>query len=246
MKTALKIALTFPLAFAIACSASTPPDPVPGCGGGKCDDATNIPRYEADIAAMNANWPGTIPMETVEDGYRVLVQLGDQQLLADTHLFGTDVNVIPYDDGFNASDVDGNVIGAGDAVIAQYFPPGEIGIAVKHHRPEHRILSLEASSADDMKEDFKLQDTHIEIVVGVERDGVPGAVTMNNPQDLRGGPFRQRELLDDVPSSRLSRVLELGSADRMFRDNIRTMLLGFNAVSDFPGDYNGGDPTRRQ
>jgi hypothetical protein len=27
-----------------------------------------------------------------------------------------------------------------------------------------------------------------------------------------------------------------------FRDNIRTMLLGFNAVTNFPGDYNGGDP----
>jgi len=27
-----------------------------------------------------------------------------------------------------------------------------------------------------------------------------------------------------------------------FRDNIRTMALGFNAVSNFPDEYNGGDP----
>jgi len=29
---------------------------------------------------------------------------------------------------------------------------------------------------------------------------------------------------------------------QQFLDNIRAMLVGFNAVSNFPGDYNGGDP----
>jgi hypothetical protein len=29
---------------------------------------------------------------------------------------------------------------------------------------------------------------------------------------------------------------------KAFEDNVRTMLVGFNAVTNFPGDYNGGDP----
>ena len=29
---------------------------------------------------------------------------------------------------------------------------------------------------------------------------------------------------------------------QQFNDNIRTMMAGFNTVSNFPGDYNGGDP----
>ncbi|RLB56582.1 MAG: hypothetical protein DRJ42_02845 [Deltaproteobacteria bacterium] len=240
MKTATTIALLLGLCFGAGCATNTPQDPVEAACGGKCDDAQAIPQYEADIAAMNANWSGTTPMQTVEDAYRVTVRLGDQTLVADTHLFGTDVNVIPYADGDNVADVDGNNVERGDAVIAQYFPPGEIGIAVKHHRPEHRELTL-GGPGDDMKEHFKLQDTHIEIVVGVERDGQPGAITLNNPQDYQNGRFGNANysmmFLRPVYPAFLT-------PDQItaFRDNIRTMLLGFNAVSNFPGDYNGGDP----
>jgi hypothetical protein len=241
MKTATKIALLLALTLGFACAPPTPQDPVEAACGGKCDDAEAIPTFEADMAAVNANWPGETAMVDIEDAYRVRVELGDQRLVADTHLFGTDVNVIPYDDGDNAVDVDGRLIGAGDAVIARYFPPGEIGIAVKHHRPEHRVLSLSGGSADDMKEDFKLQDTHIEIVVGVERNGRPGAITLNNPQDYQEGRFGDEQYSMIFLRPVYPEYLD-AEQQAMFRDNIRTMLLGFNAVSNFPGDYNGGDP----
>ncbi len=241
------LARTLPtlLVFALACTSDPTTDPgsVATCGGGKCDDpnAESIPRYEADLDAMNENWPGPADLQSVEDAYRVFVNLGDAQFIASTHLFGTGVNVIPYDDGDSAVDVDGNPVGAGDAVIGQYFPPGEIGIAVKHHRPEHRELNLDTSSTDALKEDFKLQDTHIEIVVGVERNGEPGAITLNNPQNYQSGRFG-----DSVYSMIFLRPVYPSFLEHeqqhAFRDNIRTMLLGFNAVTDFPGDYNGGDP----
>ncbi|RLB54678.1 MAG: hypothetical protein DRJ42_08515, partial [Deltaproteobacteria bacterium] len=239
---AVLLALAPALTLSASCTEAAPADgPATVKCNGPCDDGEAIPRYEADMAALNRNWSGVVPMETVEDAYRVRVQLGDQVLVADTHLFGSDVNVIPYDDGDSAVDVDGNMIGAGDAVIARYFPPGEVGIAVKHHRPEHRSLSLEGSSADDMKEDFKLQDTHIEIVVGVMRNGQPGAVTMNNPQDYQQGRFGNANY--SMMFLRPAYPAFLNAEQQVsFRDNVRTMLLGFNAVSNFPGDYNGGDP----
>ena len=106
------------------------------------------------------------------NAFRVRVVLGDQSLIADTHLFGGPVNVIPYHNADGVTDVDGNPVERGDAVIATYFPPGEIGIGVKRHRPSHRTLEL-GGDGGQMKEHFKLQDTHIEIVVGVASLGEP-------------------------------------------------------------------------
>jgi|GEM_PF-589272 len=222
-----------------------------GCVG-KCDDASDGEGgeeeeaivYQADVDALNAEWPAPAsgrPMQSVEDAFRVEVNLGGQAIVADTHLFGSDVVVIPYDNSDNATDVDGEPVGRGDAVIAEYYPRGEIGIAVKHHRPEYRFLNLAEANAAQMKEDFKLQDTHIEIVVGVERNGQPGAITLNNPQSYEDGRFGT----SDYPMIFLRpQYPEYLSEEEqaMFRDNIRTMTLAFNAVSNFPGDYNGGDP----
>lgn len=209
---------------------------------GKCDDARDLPSHEADLGKVAEQWPSGPPLETIEDAFRVLVVLGDKQIVADTHLFGTDVRVIPYHNDDNGTDADGNPVGRGDAVLAQYFEPGEIGIAVKHHRPEHRVLDLGmGADPNSMKEHFKLQDTHIELVVGVERDGEPGVITLNNPQTYENGRFGTASypmifLRPEYPEY-------LGTDEqRAFQDNIRTMMAGFNAVSHFPGDYNGGDP----
>jgi len=222
-------------------------NPTPGTTGpdarcaGKCDGAGDAPAFVADLDAVASTWPGETPIESIEDAFRVRVDLGEHQLVADTHLFGVPVNVIPYHNDDGVTDVDGNPVERGDAVIAQYFPPGAIGIGVKHHRPEHRILSLDGADPTTMKEHFKLQDTHIEVVVGVERDGEPGAITLNNPQSYEGGRFGSASypMIFLQPS-----YPEWLSAEQQtrFRDNIRTMLAGFNAVSEFPGDYNGGDP----
>jgi hypothetical protein len=92
-----------------------------------------------------------------------------------------------------------------------------------------------------MKEHFKLQDTHIGIVVGVERDGQPGAITLNNPQGYEGGKFGS----PTYPMVFLRPVYPsfLDDADvAAYEKNVLTMMVAFNAVTNFPGDYNGGDP----
>jgi hypothetical protein len=227
-------------ALAVGCDSDAPEG---GNGlGGKADDATaGTPRFVADMARVNAQWPGTPAMETIEDAYRVTVMVGDQPLVADTHLFGGPVNIIPYSDEDNVTDAAGAPVERGDEVIAGYFPPGDIGIGVRHHRPEHRVLNLTGADPSTLKEHFKFQDTHIEIVVGVVRDGRPGAITINNPQSYQNGRFASAGyaplFLRPIYPAYLNDVQV-----RQFRDNIRTMLVGFNAVSDFPGDYNGGDP----
>jgi hypothetical protein len=224
-----------------------------GCDGGTEDDAGVTPggksdlaaegtaQYVADMARLNADFPGATPMQVVEDAFRVTVVVGDQPLVADTHLFGGPVNVIPFSDTDNVTDAAGEAVARGDDIVAAYFPPGEIGIGVRHHRPQYRVLDLEGADASTMKEHFKFQDTHIEVVIGVVRDGLPGAITVNNPQGYQSGRFGTAQyapiFLRPVYPAYLDDALV-----RQFRDNIRTMLVGFNSVSNFPGDYNGGDP----
>jgi hypothetical protein len=212
-----------------------------GCVG-KCDSPTDVfvSPYVADIAKMNAIWPGEPAIVKVEDAYTVLVDLGQAKFPAPTHLFGAPVNVIPYSNADGIKDAAGKTVERGDAGIAKAFPRGVVGYAIKHHRPEHRKLSPQDIAAN-MKEQVKLQDTHIEIVVGVSRDGEPGAVTLNNPQDyeqgLFGTPGYSMVFVKPAWPSYLS-----ANQIKAFNDNVRTMIAAFNTVSDFPGDYNGGDP----
>lgn len=192
-----------------------------------------------DLAKVNELWPGRT-VSKIEDAFRVDVTLGDRRIVADTHLFGK-VTIVPYSSDEHATDASGYQVGRGDAVLSTYFPPGEIGISIEHHRPEYRTLSLEDADAMMMKEHFKLQDSHIGILVGVQRGAAPGVITLNNPQSFEDGR------LGDAYSPRIylrpAYPWYLGpDRQQQFRDNIRTMALGFNAVSDFPSDYNGGDP----
>ena len=234
------------LALAIGCA------PADGAGGsgagsddhrcaGKCDDGDAVARHTADLERVAAQWPGGPPIDRIEDAFRVLVVLGEHRVVADTHLFGSAVRVIPYHNDDGVTDADGAPVERGDAALAEYFEPGDIGIAVKHHRTEHRVLDLGSTDPGDMKEHFKLQDTHIELVVGVERDGAPGVITLNNPQTYEDGRFGS----PDYPMVffRPQYPEYLGADEQhAFQDNVRTMMAGFNAVSHFPGDYNGGDP----
>src|SRR5262249_25570046 len=68
-----------------------------------------------------------------------------------------------------------------------------------------------------------------------------GAITVNNPQTYEQGKFGDEQyamvFLRPVYPSYLS-----AAQKKAFETNVRTMLLGFNAVTNFPGDYNGGDP----
>lgn len=190
--------------------------------------------------------------ESVEDMYRVFTVLSPQLTMAsDRHLFGEEFTVIPYHNEDNVRSANGKSVARGDAAVAAHFKPGQIGIGLKMHGPETRVLNLgEAAASDDMKEHFKLQDTHIEVVVGVEnRDGSPGVVTLNSPQNYEEGRLgsANSSVMDGTHYGMI--FLRPRYPDRLsdaqialYEANIRGMLLGFNAVAEFPGDYNGGDP----
>ncbi len=255
-------------ALLFGCDGGEDSEPAPGeqpppSGGdeqvcvGKCDGLTTAPdqsRYTVDLAKANAVWArGGAPVEHLADLYAVTIKLpGGQAIKAASHLFGGPVVPIPYhdQDGDAVRDAADNLVGQGDRELARFFPPGAIGYAIKHHRPEKRTLDFGAlsgggASASALKEDMKLQDTHIELVVGVRRPLgdrlVDGVITLNNPQTYQRGRFGDEVYSMVFVRPRLPAYapVELRGA---FEDNIRTMMVAFNAVSKFPGDYNGGDP----
>jgi hypothetical protein len=203
------------------------------------DAVTQKTNYAIDFPKYNAIYRTAFTTES--QAYTALVTVGDKTIPAATHLFGEEVNVIPYSNDDNVKTADGKTLKRGDSVIAQVFKPGQVGIAVKHHRSEFPTLDLNTADASAMKEHFKLQDTHIEVVVGVERDGAKGAITLNNPQNYENGAFGNDHYAMIFLRPVYPRYL---SADqtKSFENNVRTMLVGFNAVTNFPGDYNGGDP----
>lgn len=238
--------------------------------------------FEVDLAALNklftiketppAGLTNKFPyhLTSVEDVFTLQMQLGSGKTYnVPSHLFGGKLNVIPYADEEPALDAAGKPH-RGDAAVAQYYAPGEIGFAIKHHRPFHRILRMEPavntnallselatkplpttlplSQEPDLgmaKEEIKLQDTHIEIVVGVMREGQPGVITVNNPQDYQEGGFGDESEPGDYPMVFTKPVLPAYVPDKvrpLFTENIRTMAVGFNTVSKFPPNYDGGDP----
>lgn len=264
---ARRLGLAGALCGAVACGESEPGGAGPGAGPapadevvcvGKCDgvDAPAVSdRYTFDLDAANAIWPAETPAEKASDFFTVTISLPNgHRIRAATHMFGEPVNPIPYhdEDGEHVVDAAGTKIVQGDRELARFFPPGSIGYAIKHHRPERRTLDFAAlgaggATASALKEDMKLQDTHIELVVGVRRplgsggEKVDGVVTLNNPQGYQGGRFGDAKYGMVFVKPRFPDYLPAG-LHGAFIDNIRTMMLGFNAVSSFPGDYNGGDP----
>jgi hypothetical protein len=206
------------------------------------DDATELTNYTIDFDRMNETYPDVVKIAKLSDPWTALVKVGDKTIPAPTHLFGEVVNIIPYSNQDKVKDATGKLFERGDQIIAKYFKPGHVGITLKMHRPERRFVDLNSADAANMKEDFKLQDTHIGNIVGVPQaeHGHPGAFTLNNPQSYEGGlwgdPVYSMIFLEPVFPSWAS------ARESDYLDNIRTTLLAFNAVSNFPGDYNGGDP----
>lgn len=246
MKKALKIGVLVSLTGAVACSSDDAPNGgPPGVCVDKCDDTTGAPLYQADLRALQAQFRGA-EATRLEDFYTVTTRLGPQSFVSPTHVFvpNAPINVIPYaDEDTRVTAADGTTLQFGDEVIAYYFKPGDIGIGLKHHRPSHRELDLSGGGGtDELKEHFKFQDTHIEIVVGVRDDrGRARAMTLNNPQTYQDGRFGDASYPMVFLRPAYPDYLSADTA-AAFRDNIRTMVLGFNAVTNFPGDYNGGDP----
>lgn len=219
----------------------------PGCASNddpteQTSDVTELTNYTINLEGMNETYPSEVPIENLQDPWTAIVKVGDQTLPAPTHLFGDVINIIPYSNEDGQVDATGQPFERGDQIIAEYFTPGKVGIGLKMHRPEHRVIDLNSADASAMKEDFKLQDTHIELVVGVEQaeHGHVGAITLNNPQNYENGRFGDRTysmifLEASYPAYAAERVED-------YNDNVRTALVGLNAVTNFPGDYNGGDP----
>lgn len=217
------------------------------CGGSddtakSSEDVKDKGAFRIDFAAFNARFPDVVKAEKTDDPWTALIKVGETTFPAPTHLFGDTVRVVPYSNSDEAKDAKGNAMLRGDQEVARIYEPGQVGIAVKMHRPERRFLDLNEASASAMKEDFKLQDTHIEVVVGVEKaeHGKPGAITLNNPQNYEQGRFGDEKysmifLRPTYPDYASDRVGD-------YEDNVRLALVGFNAVTNFPGDYNGGDP----
>ena len=218
-----------------------------GCSSGddsaaQSGDVTELSNYTLDFARMNETYPGQVPMEKLEDPWTALVKVGEQVLPAPTHLFGDVVNIIPYSNEDDVTDAAGEAFPRGDMVVAKYVKPGDVAIGLKMHRPEQRFVDLNDADPNNMKEHFKLLDTHIELVVGVDRaeHGQAGAITLNNPQSYESGRFGNKTysmifLTPVLPDYALGRAGD-------YMNNIRAALVGFNATSDFPGNYNGGDP----
>ncbi len=208
--------------------------------------------FHADMEALRKVWPDKPVIDNAEDLFRVSVNMGQHgQFTADTHLFpGQPLRLLPYADFDSLSrDASGRKHPAGDASLAQAIRPGQMAFAIKHHRCEHRALS--ANSAEhDLKEHIKLQDSHIQIAIGVadRGRGIPGVVTLNSPQSYGGeGDTPGRFGAPDYPmifvTPKLPDYVPRGLR-QSFIDNITAMAVTFNAVSKFPGNgvYNGGDP----
>lgn len=193
----------------------------------------------------SSDTPATFPEQITrfEDLYAVQVSLIDgRKLRIHTHTFGPKIKIIPYGDGDAVMDAAGNVH-IGDKYVAQHFKPGDIGFSIKHHRSANRVLN--ANDETELRHDIKLQDTHIGIVVGVMHDGKPGVMTINNPQNYQNGGFGDESVSGDYPMIFTKPVFpsDLPEAtQQLMVDNIRTMLVGFNTVSRFPDNYDGGDP----
>jgi len=191
-------------------------------------------NYELNFDKVNANWNrGANPATKTEDLFTTLVPnpAGGPAMPVATHYDPKQpIKLIAYDNAWGPNQKD----------IARFLAPGEVMIAVKHHKPDHPTLGGAG------KEEVKLDATHIELAVGVmttNADGKkePGAITLNNPQTYERGLFGDAS----YPMIFLKMTFPpgiSGAEKQAYMDNIRTWLTVANTFTNFPGDYNGGDP----
>lgn len=202
--------------------------------------ASDGPEWVADLDAVRAAFTGGPPIETVEDLFRVRLKMAGGEHVAGVHLFGEPVRVLPYHNDDGGRDASGAPVPRGDAALAEWFPPDEIGFAVKHRRIAQRELTLPFRSSLALREEIKLHDSHLQIVVGVQRDGAPGVVTLSSPAGYEGGRFGTATYPMIFLRPRYPDYLDAARV-AAFRDNIRTMSVGFASVAKLPTDYSGGD-----
>ncbi len=191
-------------------------------------------NYDIDFDAVNHNWDrGSSPAKKPADLFTTLVPnpMGGAATPMATHYDPKqEIKIIAYDNAWGANQKD----------LTRFLAPGEVMIAVKHHKPEHPTLGGAG------KEEVKLDCTHIELAVGVmttDSSGKkePGAITLNNPQTYEQGLFGDPSY--PMIFLKVKFPAGLSGADKQaYMDNIRTWLTIANTFTNFPGDYNGGDP----
>ena len=203
--------------------------------------------YTPDYSRINETFPGATPVNNLRDMFSVNMKFNDPMdpsrtltMKAPTHITSKKLKIVGYGADETATDASGNRLPY-DIELAKMVKPGDFALYVKGHRPEYRTLDTTQVDPANMKEHFKLQDTHIGIAVGVKRNGKNGAITLNNPQSYQSGRFGDKTYGGFFIKPVLPKHLN-GTQKKAYMNNIRNMLVGFNAVSNFPGNYNGGDP----
>ncbi len=220
------------LLVALGCSA---PAPVAGTAGSPPETVD----YQLDLDLARGMWPGAGAVARIEDLLSVTVTISGEQIVAPTHLFAEPVRIIPYHDLDGVTDGAGEPVARGDQELARLYPPGSLGIAVRHHRPGYRVLRSDDPPAR-LRDEFTLRDSHVELLVGVVRDGQPGVITLNSPQTYQRGRFGSADYPMVFLALELPEFLDPETRGAMV-DNIRTLLLVFDAVLQFPIDYTTGD-----
>jgi hypothetical protein len=102
-------------------------------------------------------------------------------------------------------------------------------ISIKHHA---------FNPCDSLTETLKFQCTHAQAVI---KNGKDFVFTINNPQDYESGRFGKSNypmiFVRPVLTDRISTELK-----KDYYQNIKNWLLLLNTYTEFPSDYNGGDP----
>lgn len=184
-------------------------------------DANNAPVVDGGIFS---NYTKLLqrPINSFDDLYGIEATFTDGSVVKSCpHLVirnEEDVKVIVYDDSDEMN----------QSKLIEAMGNRRVLVSVKHH-------AMEADS--DSKEKIKLQCSHAQLVVSSE-----GKVcTYNNPQNYQGGMFGSPK----YPMIFMTPVFpaDVSKEDVCeYEKNIILWATLLNSFSEFPGDYNGGDP----
>ena len=181
-------------------------------------------KFDIDLDQANAAWGSHFT--SLKEIFSTVTELPDGEVITSaTHMLGQDedsIRLIAYNDDLGVQQSD----------IGRFIAPGEIAIAIKHHS---------CSPDPDEKERMKLQCTHIQIAVGVETEDCAGSITINNPQDYQEGLFGDVTYPMIFIKPQFPGQLT-AKQQQAYVNNIRTWLVIANTFTEFPGNYNGGDP----
>lgn len=162
------------------------------------------------------------PITSYHDLFGTKTTLSDGKVISSyPHLLDLkeeEVVIIPYDNNDRENQVE----------LVKKMGKRRLLVSVRHHamKPDERE-----------KEKLKLQCTHAQMIVRSNNK----VITLNNPQDYELGLFGEPEypaiyFLPKFPEGTTVEQIVY------YENNIVAWASILNTFSDFPGDYNGGDP----